>query len=336
MEYTAHKIQNGFMKIITNQKITFPCLHYIGRTSKSPFKYFYKCTSKNYELFVKDGFVNHNKDEKPKIDSLNIPNEIKARKEDKPMLLSGGQLVTIVMPTYNQGEFIEEAIESLLSQTYNNFELIIVDDGCTDGTEIRCKKYIESDGRLSYHKKKNGGTGSALNEGFKHSKGKYETWFSSDNVARPNYLEELVRVLEQKKDIGFVYGDSGRLHGKKEWTYLISPKSKNYKIKFDSEYLLETCYLGIAWMWRRELREVCGEFALAPSEDFDMHLRMTEKCNVAHIIGKEVLVLWRDHKKNMTHTTTSPGGWKDHHRFVEEAKKRRANQKNLLMLENAK
>jgi len=69
MEYTVHKVQNNFVKIATNQKITLPHLRYIGRTVKPPLKYFYKCTLKNYELFVKDGLINWSiiKEKEPEI-----------------------------------------------------------------------------------------------------------------------------------------------------------------------------------------------------------------------------------------------------------------------------
>jgi glycosyltransferase involved in cell wall biosynthesis len=221
--------------------------------------------------------------------------------------------VSVVMPTYNQDKYIEKAIDGILAQTMTDFELIIVNDGSTDDTE----KIIQGfkDPRIKYIKKENGGTGSALNEGFKTAKGKYETWFSSDSVMYPNNLEVLSNALDESSE-GLVYGKSDVMNSEGKILRPLNVKP------FDRELLLKTCYLGIAYMWKKDLRlKTGGTYALTPSEDFDMFLRMSELTDFKHI--PIALAGWRDHPENLTKTTTLPSNWKDHHRFVDEAKARR-------------
>ena len=97
-------------------------------------------------------------------------------------------LISVIMPTYNDSEYLVKAIEDILNQTYKNFELIIVNDGSTDNTEQLIEQYL-SDKRIKYYFKENGGTGSALNLGFSKANGEFGTWVSSDDNKKENYIE---------------------------------------------------------------------------------------------------------------------------------------------------
>jgi glycosyltransferase involved in cell wall biosynthesis/predicted RNA methylase len=98
-------------------------------------------------------------------------------------------LVSIVIPTYNRDEFISEAINSALNQTYTNVEVIVVDDGSKDSTREIVAKYGN---RVRYYYKENGGIGSALNLGIRKMNGKWFKWLSSDDVLTPDAVEVLV------------------------------------------------------------------------------------------------------------------------------------------------
>ena len=95
-------------------------------------------------------------------------------------------LFSIIIPTYNRASFIEKAINSVLNQTYQNFELIIVDDGSTDNTEEVIKS-IKSN-KIIYFKIENSERGFARNYGTKHSKGDYVTFLDSDDILLPEYF----------------------------------------------------------------------------------------------------------------------------------------------------
>lgn len=94
-------------------------------------------------------------------------------------------LVSVVIPTYNSAKFIIECVESVLSQTYPNFEVIVLDDGSTDETEELLKPYSQ---KIQYIKKTNGGLASARNAGFMHTKGEYIAWLDADDIAHIDRL----------------------------------------------------------------------------------------------------------------------------------------------------
>lgn len=110
--------------------------------------------------------------------------------------------LSIILPVYNVESFVEEAIESILHQTEQNFELIIVDDGSEDkSTEIIKKKYA-NDSRVRYFRKENGGLSSARNYGLKKASGEYIFFLDSDDYLSSNEsLKELRKCLDQKPDI---------------------------------------------------------------------------------------------------------------------------------------
>lgn len=106
-------------------------------------------------------------------------------------------LVSIITPTYNCGAFIGETIKSVLSQTYEDWEMIIVDDCSTDDTENIVKEYTEKDDRVRYYKlKKNSGPAVARNEAMHHAKGEYMAFLDSDDLWMPDKLVRQIRWME--------------------------------------------------------------------------------------------------------------------------------------------
>lgn len=110
-------------------------------------------------------------------------------------------LVSIIIPVYNGANYVAEAIESALNQTYKNIEIIVVNDGSTDETEKIVKKYGD---KVRYFSKENGGTSTALNVGIKNMKGDYFSWLSHDDMYYPNKIKiqiEELKKLENKDTI---------------------------------------------------------------------------------------------------------------------------------------
>lgn len=115
-------------------------------------------------------------------------------------------LVTIIIPTFNRANLIGETLDSILLQTYQHWECIIVDDGSTDNTEEVLQEYLKTDSRFQYHHRpidKIKGGNSCRNYGFERSIGKYIKWFDSDDIMHPELLEKQVQVLEDNKDLDF-------------------------------------------------------------------------------------------------------------------------------------
>ncbi len=109
-------------------------------------------------------------------------------------------LVSVILPTHNRSMFLNRAIESVLKQTYKNWELIIVDDASTDGTEELFKDISLQDERIQYHKlEKNGGACIARNMGIRLSKGEYITFLDSDDEYFPKKIELQVQCFKNSK-----------------------------------------------------------------------------------------------------------------------------------------
>lgn len=103
-------------------------------------------------------------------------------------------LISVVIPVYNGSNYLKEAIDSALSQTYKNFEVIVVNDGSTDNGETERIALSYGD-KIKYIAKENGGVSSALNRGIKEMKGEYFSWLSHDDKYEPTKLENLVEAL---------------------------------------------------------------------------------------------------------------------------------------------
>lgn len=110
--------------------------------------------------------------------------------------------ISIIIPIYNVEQYLKECIDSVINQTYNNLEIILVDDGSTDNSNKICDDYQKKDDRIVVIHKKNGGLASARNEGIKKSTGEYLFFIDSDDFIELNTIEELYKVSDNgKKDL---------------------------------------------------------------------------------------------------------------------------------------
>jgi glycosyltransferase involved in cell wall biosynthesis len=116
-------------------------------------------------------------------------------------------LVSVVIPSYNQADYLRQALDSLIAQTYLNWEAVVINDGSTDHTDAVLKEYAARDPRIKPYTKQNGGITAALNEGIRRASGEYFSWLSSDDQFYPNKLQALVNAFETLgDDYGLVYG----------------------------------------------------------------------------------------------------------------------------------
>ena len=107
--------------------------------------------------------------------------------------------VSVIVPCYNQAQFLAETLDSVLAQTHENWECIIVNDGSTDNTETVAMDYCDRDKRFVYHKKENGGLSSARNAGLDIAQGDYVQFLDSDDILLPNKFEYQIRMMETNK-----------------------------------------------------------------------------------------------------------------------------------------
>lgn len=116
-------------------------------------------------------------------------------------------MVSVVIPTYNTAKYIGYTLDSVLNQTYKDFEIIVVNDGSTDNTIEVLKPYTE---QIRYIYQKNGGRSKARNTGIQAANGKYIAFLDSDDLWTPAKLERQVEIMEENKEIDFLFGDKQR------------------------------------------------------------------------------------------------------------------------------
>jgi glycosyltransferase involved in cell wall biosynthesis len=210
-------------------------------------------------------------------------------------------LVSVVMPTYNDAKYLKSAIDDILNQTYSNFELIIVNDGSTDRTAEIIESYAKQDSRIRVFHKENGGTGSALNHGFEQARGEFGTWVSSDDNKQTNYLEALVNVLKNNRDIEFCCSAfySNYLNtifrpfyfnqqtNKFEFSNGLSSNAPLSNRVFITDKWTKVnsvnCYQGVCFLFTMRLKNRVGNYIEIPGEDYYMTMVMGLNSRVAYV-----------------------------------------------------
>ena len=105
--------------------------------------------------------------------------------------------VSIGVPIYNVEEYLRECLDSIMNQTFEDFEVIMVDDGSTDNSFMICQEYVARDNRFKLFHQENKGNGGSRNTCLKYMSGEFITWIDSDDVIKPNYLEKLLQVQKE-------------------------------------------------------------------------------------------------------------------------------------------
>ena len=209
--------------------------------------------------------------------------------------MNNSSLISVIMPLYNHCEYVSKAINSVLNQTYGNTELIIVDDGSTDGSSAIAKRFADVNDKVTYVYQQNAGTGVALNTGFSLAKGKYGTWVSSDNIYYKQMLEVFVDFLESH-DSSFVFSSFDSSDG--------SPKSKIDGV--DTPVILTdfiklstmVCITGMCYLYTMSLKNECGDYLDVPGEDYYMGVSMGFKTAVGYI--PTPLGMYRKHSNSVS------------------------------------
>ncbi|WP_088103464.1 glycosyltransferase family 2 protein [Halalkalibacter urbisdiaboli] len=198
--------------------------------------------------------------------------------------------VGIVMPVYKQDPvYLQTALRSVLNQSYVDFRLVIVVDGAPDDTINVIKEETKNDPRVRIIiKKVNRGVAAALNFGFellkKKKDVKYFTWVSSDNIYYPQFIEKLRNALAQSpQDVGLVYSSFIHIDEKGDRIYdVVLENFKKYQEQ-PKENLLDACFIGVSFMYRKEYAVKAGDYELEPVEDYDYWLRLTDYCDIKFV-----------------------------------------------------
>ena len=181
--------------------------------------------------------------------------------------------VDIIIPVYNGSKYIAEAVESALSQTYKNKEIIVIDDGSTDNTKQVLSKY---EGRIKYIFQANQGVASARNRGIRAGSGKYVAFLDADDIWFIEKLEKQIAILETSQKAGFVYCDNYFVDGERKeianYKYKMPLLRGNILTDLFCSYFIITSSL----VMRRACFEWVGFFdeSLKVGEDYDFFLKL--------------------------------------------------------------
>jgi glycosyltransferase involved in cell wall biosynthesis len=174
---------------------------------------------------------------------------------------------------------IGSAIASCLEQTYQNIEVLVVDDGSTDETPAVVRETARQDSRLQYLRQDNAKIPAALNTGFRAARGEFLTWTSDDNAYEPNAIEVMAAHLREHPEVGLVYCDCQIMDGQGEFVRMGARKPPSTIEK-------KNC-VGACFMYRRSVAEAVGEYDREAflAEDYDYWLRISKVAPLAHLAG---------------------------------------------------
>ena len=207
--------------------------------------------------------------------------------------------VSVIIPTYNAPKYLVCAVDSVLNQTYKDYEIIIVDDGSDQLTREEICPYMEQFSNIRYLYQDNKGPAAARNKGIEASSGEYIAFLDHDDIWLPNKLEVQMKLFNEGPSVGLVYcrfkylyEDSGII--KEDYREYCSGQVLD---RFLSKNYIPTTSLVIA---RRECFSTLGglDESLRIVDDYDFYIRVAQRYEFAY--SDECLVIWRRHADSMS------------------------------------
>ena len=206
--------------------------------------------------------------------------------------------VSIIIPCYNQGKYVSDAINSALKQTYNDIEIVVFNDGSTDNSSEIIKSFADKyNNILFFDEKENKGVINARNMAIEAANGEYILPLDADDTIEPTYIEKAVKILKENPNVGIVYCDAKMFGNKNKYWNLES---------FDkSNFLYCNCIPVTALFRKTDFLKVgmykdCMQFGC---EDYDLWLSFVEQGFDIYKID-EILFNYRQYKED-SRTTIS-------------------------------
>ncbi|NLN25457.1 MAG: glycosyltransferase family 2 protein [Bacteroidetes bacterium] len=211
-------------------------------------------------------------------------------------------LVSIIIPTYNRAHLIGETLDSIIAQTYTNWECIVVDDGSTDNTDEVMAEYVAKDTRFKYHKRpdsKPKGANACRNIGFEKAKGEYVNWFDSDDIMYSYFIQQKIELL-QDSGVDFVvskcmnFNDSG--------VYEIEKYKNNSKYALTGKnYIMKNVYwITQDFMIKRDkIKEFKFNEYIQSGQETNFFIILLNSMQLSGVAIDEVLSLRRIHDSSI-------------------------------------
>lgn len=245
------------------------------------------------------------------------------RRREPPPRIPGGEppavagfpcipgLVSVVLPVYNQAALLAESIDSVLSQTYPDLELIVVDDGSTDGFESVLARYAGCP-RVRVLTQTNQKLPAALSHGFRFARGEFWTWTSADNRMDPEQLSVLVAFLHAHPETAMVYADYRVIddHGDPltdpdfRPQNRITPRSPMIHLPRSTRELnvVSDNFIGPCFLYRGWVGRLMGQYDPSMGvEDYDYWMRINGAFQIDHLGEYDVLYEYRVHQNSLSH-----------------------------------
>ncbi|MEM7756913.1 MAG: glycosyltransferase [Cyanobacteria bacterium P01_A01_bin.40] len=208
------------------------------------------------------------------------------------------QLISLVITVYNRQKYLASTINSILSQTYTNFELVVWDDGSTDDSLAIVNDFAKNDPRIKVFAGHHQGQGTSLVQAIAQTKGKYIGTVDSDDLLHPQALDKTLAILQADPDVGMVYTDHLVIdeQGKEKGI------GKRCAIPYSKKRLLVDFMTFHFRLLRRDIYNAVGGFdsSLSSAEDYDLCLRLSEVTKIKHL--QELLYYYRWHQDNLSQT----------------------------------
>jgi len=206
--------------------------------------------------------------------------------------------ISVVMPVYNGQKFIKEAVESILEQTFNDFELIIVNDGSIDKTGEIIKFFSERDNRVRvFTNAKNIGCYQSRNIGLATAQGKFIAVMDSDDISVANRFELQLKFMEENPSVGVVGGNAKIIDENGQYKFTTNMPKADKLIRW--QLCFSNPFIHPSVLMRKEIvKQLNGYNTYMVAQDYDLIERMTDVTKLANL--PEVLVLYRQHGDNLT------------------------------------
>jgi len=204
-------------------------------------------------------------------------------------------MISVVMSVYNGQAFLAEAVESILGQTFRDFEFIVIDDGSTDKTAKILAAYASRDGRLRVRRQENKGRTESLNTGIGLAEGKYIVRMDADDVSLPHRFQVQLDFMEQHPEVCLLSSSYDRINRAGRILDRVSFPLRDDEIRSMMLHNNPLCHPAV--MMRKDVAIACGGYrkVFSEAEDYDLWLRMSERSQLANL--EEPVLQYRIHSK---------------------------------------
>ena len=208
--------------------------------------------------------------------------------------------VSIIIATYNRSKLLKECIESLLAQTYPNIEIIVVDDGSTDDTQATIKEIAQKHNNVRYYSRPHLGAPATRNFGLTKATGEFVSFFDSDDLWPPNYIETMVKSLQANPDFDVVYSKIMNLiDGEIQGSYITTEKPPTGYITSELFFRGRPFNLPSSTIFRKNaFNDVFWEETTENCDDFDILLRISTKSKFMYV--PDVYMIYRKTEDSIT------------------------------------